>query len=138
MLIQLSRIQANLRGILPKGCEDTPRCVLTKSGSYHTEASRKWIKVSYPKVQWSHWVWFKGMIPRHRFICWLAVFNKLSTKARQLKHGSLVSPKCTFCDHDKSRDHLFFSCSFASKIWSYVITKVGKGGAPTARVSILS
>lgn len=73
-------------------------------------------------------VWFKEMIPRHSFISWLVVLNRLSTRDRQVKHNPLINPKRMFCDMAESRDHLYFKCSYTSVVWLGVISKVGKAG----------
>lgn len=45
------------------------------------------------------------------------MLNRLSTKARQHKRNSSISPSCSFCAAEETRDHLFFECSFSSQIW---------------------
>lgn len=82
-----------------------------------------------PRALWTKLVWFKGKIPKHSFMCWLATLNKLSTRDKQVKHNPLLEAKCVFCNSAESRGHLFFSCDFPSKIWLEVISKVGKNGA---------
>uniref|UniRef100_A0A803PIJ5 Reverse transcriptase zinc-binding domain-containing protein n=1 Tax=Cannabis sativa TaxID=3483 RepID=A0A803PIJ5_CANSA len=67
------------------------------------------------KVSWSNLVWSRLNVPKHSFLLWLAMVNRLKAQDRLFKHGLI--------DHDfytiyntatESAEHLFFSCSFAS------------------------
>ena len=58
-----------------------------------------------------------GNIPRHSFITWLAILNKLSTHDRIMLYtrGPLA---CVLCHTAmETHDHLFFKCSYSSFIW---------------------
>lgn len=49
------------------------------------------------------------MIPRHSFISWLAVFDRLATRQRQLRWGRSSDDKFLFCNSSSEcRDHFFF------------------------------
>lgn len=84
-------------------------------------------------------VWFKGFIPRHSFICWLAFLDRMATRDRIHKWLSSVPLDCLFCGLDKSRNHLFFECAFSSQVWQVVIAPLGKpfSSSPT-RSSIIN
>ncbi|KAG7572348.1 Reverse transcriptase zinc-binding domain [Arabidopsis suecica] len=50
---------------------------------------------------------------------WLAMRNRLSTgdRMQSWNNGSVV--KCMFCSTPvETRDHLFFSCSYATEVWT--------------------
>jgi hypothetical protein len=50
------------------------------------------------------------------------VRNRVSIKDRVLQWGISVDPVCQFCrQFIEDRDHLFFKCSFTSRIWKYII-----------------
>ncbi|XP_022019376.1 uncharacterized protein LOC110919413 [Helianthus annuus] len=74
------------------------------------------------RVDWVDSIWFSQCIPRHSFHMWLVINNKLKTQDRMAtwEAGSvtnLILMCCPLCYHDRdSRDHLFFQCSFASKV----------------------
>lgn len=65
------------------------------------------------------------MIPKHGFIWWLALLDRLSTRSRKHKFSPRISPTCVFYDADETRDHLFFSCSYSSLIRSKVGSILG-------------
>lgn len=74
-------------------------------------------------VDWSNSIWFKYSVPKFAFQSWLAIRNRLSTKDRMVNWSYGLSPapstRCVLCNNAlETRNHLFFSCDFASKIWS--------------------
>ncbi|XP_022003043.1 uncharacterized protein LOC110900463 [Helianthus annuus] len=81
-------------------------------------------------VSWANMVWFTQCIPRHLFHMWLVCKDKLKTQDRLAawEAGSETNLRlmcCPLCRYGRdSRDHLFFQCSFASKIWNSVKTMV--------------
>ncbi|XP_071740273.1 uncharacterized protein [Rutidosis leptorrhynchoides] len=80
-----------------------------------------------PRVQWYSMVWFSQCIPRHTFMVWILMGERLKTqdrlKAWESQHGS--SLLCLLCNMvQDSHDHLFFSCMFTSQVWSLVLTHI--------------
>jgi hypothetical protein len=50
--------------------------------------------------------------------------DKLLTGERLLKWGYKGEIQCYFCHSQlETRDHLFFECSFSSRIWNYCMVK---------------
>ncbi|XP_062112930.1 uncharacterized protein LOC133824079 [Humulus lupulus] len=78
--------------------------------------------VFYEKV-----VWCRLLVPKHRFILWLAVNQKLLT--RDLLHHchfpipSLCCPVCS--QADESHYHLFFECPFSRRVMQAVYGWLG-------------
>lgn len=50
----------------------------------------------------------------------------MSTRARQHKYSSHISPCCIFFGQVEIRDHLFFVCTFTFQIWRSVQTNFPK------------
>jgi hypothetical protein len=74
-------------------------------------------------VSWWRLLWFDLTIPRHSFIGWLAMKNKLPTKERMIQWGFNGDSKCVLCNtHVENRDHLFFLCSFTKRIWKNIMS----------------
>ncbi|MFS7997147.1 putative reverse transcriptase zinc-binding domain-containing protein [Helianthus anomalus] len=71
-------------------------------------------------------VWYGQCIPRHAFLLWLVLKNKLKTQDRLAvwEAGSETNLRlmcCPLCNYGRdSRDHLFFQCSFSAKVWNIV------------------
>ncbi|XP_071699071.1 uncharacterized protein [Rutidosis leptorrhynchoides] len=58
---------------------------LTNEGKkVHFSTHQVWkdLRSNKPKVVWHHIVWFKFFEPKHAFILWLAILNRLSTQDR--------------------------------------------------------
>ncbi|XP_021864000.2 uncharacterized protein [Spinacia oleracea] len=67
-----------------------------------------------PHVQWDKVVWNRLNVPEHRFICWLAIQNRLQTTAKLAKIGVSYSTDCLICKQAAEvHDHLFFSCQYS-------------------------
>ncbi|XP_020262718.1 uncharacterized protein LOC109838708 [Asparagus officinalis] len=69
------------------------------------------------KVPWSNTVWGVLNYPRHSFILWLAVLNRLQTQERLLRRGIININQCYLCAGSESRDHLFFECYYSRDVW---------------------
>ncbi|XP_026378012.1 uncharacterized protein LOC113272384 [Papaver somniferum] len=71
-------------------------------------------------------VWFKGHIPRHSFIGWLALHRSLKTRKKLLQWGCIEDAQCFLCmETIEDEDHLFCSCSFSSTIWQGILLILG-------------
>ena len=82
--------------------------------------SRAWEDTRNRSTQapWYRVVWFKGQVPRHAFILWLAVKRRLCTLDRMVAQGIAQESQCLLCGVDaENHDHLFFQCPFSNRIW---------------------
>ncbi|XP_070007273.1 uncharacterized protein [Nicotiana sylvestris] len=76
------------------------------------------VKEAWP---WGRWVWRKLNIPKHNFICWLTMHQRLMTKTRLCHLGISQDDRCRMCGmHEETTQHLFFECPF-SKIFLHEI-----------------
>ena len=83
------------------------------------KAAEVWreIRPKMEKVSCHRLIWAKFVVPKHAFISWLAVLNRLSTKDRIKAWGMEVDDKCVMCRNaEETRDHVFFGCEFSRKI----------------------
>lgn len=71
-------------------------------------------------VQWHKIIWCKVRIPKHAFLAWVTILNRLPTRDRLRQWGSTVPASCLLCDSaDESRDHLFVACSYSRDVWNF-------------------
>ena len=83
------------------------------------------IKNEDEKVIWSRLVWYSQNIPKHAFILWLAVNNKLLTQDKIRKWGSYDLMVCSLCNKDMdSHSHLFFKCEYSEQLWKKVYQRL--------------
>ncbi|XP_062089470.1 uncharacterized protein LOC133796004 [Humulus lupulus] len=67
----------------------------------------------HTKVQWSKYVWERCSIPKHRYILWLTLHQKLRTREYLSKHCQAMDIVCLLCgDHNGEISHLFFQCTY--------------------------
>ncbi|CAH1434531.1 unnamed protein product [Lactuca virosa] len=77
------------------------------------------------KVSWVHLVWFKQRIPRHSFILWLAIQERLMTQDRMRFWDKNKNLNCTLCNiQPDSHSHLFFECPYSAFVWKAVKDRV--------------
>ncbi|GJX63923.1 hypothetical protein Tco_0296823 [Tanacetum coccineum] len=78
------------------------------------------------EVPWLHTVWFSHAIPRHAFHLWLVMRRSLKTqdKLRQWDVApttDITQVRCSLCGtQPDSHEHLFFECSYSSKVWTLI------------------
>ncbi|XP_018479174.2 uncharacterized protein LOC108850088 [Raphanus sativus] len=71
-----------------------------------------------PPVIWASLVWFKKRIPKHAFITWLVLRNRMATRDKLRSWGLQVPAECLLCGSaDETAPHLFFECRYAQEIW---------------------
>ncbi|XP_071699756.1 uncharacterized protein [Rutidosis leptorrhynchoides] len=92
---------------------------------YSIQQVWEYIRPRANKVPWFSVVWFSQCIPRHAFILWLLMGERLKTrdklKAWEIRQGDIII--CSLCNLiPDSHEHTFFSCPFASQVWSLVLT----------------
>jgi hypothetical protein len=104
----LVAIQSRLPEIV-LGHVDKPVWKIARNGSFVSSETWNFLRDKKAEVEWWHLIWFPYAIPKHAFILWLAVHNRLTTSNRLLLWGFNGDPLCGFCHHViESRNHLFF------------------------------
>ncbi|KAL0386040.1 UNVERIFIED_CONTAM: hypothetical protein Sradi_2998300 [Sesamum radiatum] len=85
-----------------------------RGGTFSSAAAYDIFHPSGPKVGWSSLLLGGFMIPRHRFILWLAILGKLSTMNKPWLHH--LGTNCVLCQTAtlETHEHLFFLCPFAT------------------------
>jgi len=93
--------------------------------SFSTKDTWNQVRKKSNEVAWYKGVWFSHSTPKYQFCTWLALRNRLSTGDRMQLWNNGSDVKCTFCSTSiETRDHLFFSCSYASAIWTAIAKNV--------------
>nr|GEV72663.1 hypothetical protein [Tanacetum cinerariifolium] len=83
------------------------------------------------EVSWLHTVWFSHAIPRHSFHLWLVMRRSIKTqdKLRQWDVApttDITQVRCLLCGKQPdSHEHIFFECSYSSKVWTLIRGLVG-------------
>ena len=78
------------------------------------------------EVKWSPLIWFTQCIPKHSFVLWMAIQEKLLTQDRIKRWGTYDMMVCSLCKcHEESHIHLFFQCNFSNKVWTHMLKMMG-------------
>lgn len=67
--------------------EDKALWLATKSESYSYAATYEEVREKAEEVAWWKVLWFQHTIPKHLFIGWPVILNKLSTRDRLIQWG---------------------------------------------------
>ena len=68
-------------------------------------------------VDWWQLVWFSQCIPKHTFILWLTIQDRLTNQDKLIKWGIQGANRCSLCQMDsEDMHHLFFQCTFAKEV----------------------
>lgn len=82
-----------------------------------------WTLLREPTAQcpWERSVWFPQATPKFSFMTWIAMRDRLSTMDRVASWSQGIDTTCVLCKSvPETRNHLFFECSFSSKIWDHL------------------
>ncbi|XP_060210989.1 uncharacterized protein LOC132638012 [Lycium barbarum] len=81
----------------------------------------------FPKVNWKSLTMVQGEIPKHQFILWMAIQERLATVDRLEKWGIQVPPDCVLCNTKEMETftHLFFDCAYARSMWKSLLQCLG-------------
>nr|GEX50959.1 RNA-directed DNA polymerase, eukaryota, reverse transcriptase zinc-binding domain protein [Tanacetum cinerariifolium] len=89
-----------------------------KEEEYSISTAWKSLRDKWPTINWSQVVWFSQCVPKHAFILWLAIQEKLLTQDKMMAWQHGLDLKCLLCKLcSNSHNHLFFDCSYSAKVW---------------------
>ena len=98
--------------------EDRLLWIPSKSVQLMTSETWNYIRKSSLEVSWWKLLWFPETIPKHAFIGWLTISNRLQLRIECLSGRFKGDVLCVLGRRQlESREHLFFECSFARRIW---------------------
>jgi len=81
----------------------------------------------------AHKKMWKGRVPpKIKIFIWLMTNDALLTKDNMIRRKWSGNPKCYFCDHDETINHLFFTCSIAKVVWGVIAKLLGANNIPTS------
>ena len=84
-------------------------------------------------------LWKSRCLPKLKVFCWLLINDRLNTKDMMLrKHWHVDGgSECVLCQRSflEDRDHLFFSCDFATACWDSIGITWNMNNSPRDRIS---
>ncbi|KAK4384404.1 hypothetical protein Sango_3063900 [Sesamum angolense] len=96
----------------------------SSSGKYSFQAAVSLIQPTTPRVFWHGLLQGKFKIPRHGFILWLAILEKLSTMDKPWVPSA--ENGCVLCGglFDETHEHLFFKCWYSKRCLTILKRKI--------------
>ncbi|XP_010682464.1 uncharacterized protein LOC104897301 [Beta vulgaris subsp. vulgaris] len=90
---------------------------LTNMQKFSIQECYKKLTGENEKVNWSKFVWNRLTLPKHRFICWLVMKERLNIALRLRNMGIIDDPLCRLCGtEDETHLHIFFNCPFSLEV----------------------
>lgn len=80
-------------------------------------------RIRWDRVRWADLLWESQGLPRHDFIFWLLLQEKICTKDKIKEWGGRQDDNCVFCSQQETNRHLFLECDFAKEPWNSVWSK---------------
>ncbi|XP_021851006.1 uncharacterized protein [Spinacia oleracea] len=97
-----------------------------QSAKYSIKGTYTQLRCLGTKVPWQKYVWNRLTIPKHRFIMWLAMLDRLKTKDRLFKVGISTGDSCPICGAQVEKvEHLFFECELSRQCKLLVFSWLG-------------
>ncbi|XP_062079978.1 uncharacterized protein LOC133784711 [Humulus lupulus] len=107
------------------------RCLLIAAGTrsgmrYSIKAGHELLFEHPVAVKWSKVVWDRLSIPKHRFVLWLVMMQRLRTREQLHKFQPLIDQSCLLRGGDiESIGHLFFHCQYSSSCLQKIKQSLG-------------
>lgn len=90
----------------------------TPPGEFSSSETWNSIHPPSPEIPWTQSVWFKDRIPKHAFILWIVMKDRLITRDRLRSWGLNVPSNCLLCDSSpETKIHLFTECAYSLEVW---------------------
>ena len=87
---------------------------------YRVQQGYKWLQGNPPKISWAKLVWSRANIPRHAFVLWIFLTERLPSKMRLNKFIQL-DVSCPRCHNAQESDmHIIYDCPYAQEIWKEI------------------
>ena len=84
---------------------------------FNVKASYEFFRPKGMKAYWTKVVWHRSIMPKHSFILWLSLQERLLTRDKMI--DQIEDTSCVLCgDPIESVSHLFFHCRTANQIWA--------------------
>ncbi|XP_075112580.1 uncharacterized protein LOC142182282 [Nicotiana tabacum] len=104
----------------------------SKGDKFSIKAAYLSFQPQYQKVHWKNLTMEARHIPRHQFILWLAIRQRLATVDRVERWGINIPKDCVLCSKGttESLAHMFFECKYARDIWSSLLKWMNENRIP--------
>uniref|UniRef100_A0A803Q6E2 Reverse transcriptase zinc-binding domain-containing protein n=1 Tax=Cannabis sativa TaxID=3483 RepID=A0A803Q6E2_CANSA len=108
------------------------------AGNYKISDVYNHMTVGNQVCHWSKQVWSRMNIPKHSFLLWLAVQDRLKTRRRLVRFQIATDAQCILCNEsDETAEHLYFCCKFSKECLEQVKAWLGWGATTISLQEII-
>lgn len=119
-------IASEIQRLTIQQCEDKAKLKPSRSVCFSIASCYEIMRNRAANVPWRNLAWEKSVFPRHGFCMWLAIKERLKTKAALVHKGMSLEAQCVFCSQAEEKcEHLFFECPFTFSIWQDILRNMG-------------
>ncbi|GFY91886.1 hypothetical protein Acr_08g0002820 [Actinidia rufa] len=94
------------------------------NGDLYSKLAYEYFRPKAIKLKWPKVIWTNYATPKHAFILWLAMKERLLTKDRLPDPGA--NQPCSLCRaENETAEHLFFQCNYVRHIWNPIKSWLG-------------
>ncbi|CAA7034512.1 unnamed protein product [Microthlaspi erraticum] len=98
----------------------------SEAGDFSSSKTWDFLHPVGQSFNWTKPIWFKERIPRHTFILWMAMRDRLFTRDKLRSWGLNVPSSCLLCDaYPESKSHLLTDCIYSREIWTGFFRRSG-------------
>jgi len=120
--------QISMQVILPLHCKEDK--LVWKSSTADDLTFKEAFLIKYGIGQNIHWAkakWSPDIPPSKSFLAWRLMHNKVPTDENLMLRGSYLPSMCSSCHScSETSFHLFFECSFAIRMWTWLASILNK------------
>ncbi|GFY97543.1 hypothetical protein Acr_12g0000840 [Actinidia rufa] len=92
--------------------------------SFNVKKAYDFFRSNGAKPCWTKVVWHRSIMPKHSFIFWLCMKEKLLTRDKLIAY--IHDTSCGLCGFScESQNHLYFQCPIVRQIWSEIKVWLG-------------
>ncbi|KAM6567268.1 hypothetical protein CsatA_026396 [Cannabis sativa] len=108
------------------------------AGNYKISDVYNHMTIGNQVCHWSKQVWSRMNIPKHSFLLWLAVQDRLKTRRRLVRFQIATDAQCILCNEsDETAEHLYFCCKFSKECLEQVKAWLGWGATTISLQEII-
>ncbi|CAL0327859.1 unnamed protein product [Lupinus luteus] len=112
--------------------------VHTSDGHLTMKAAYNFYNPTQNPTNWCNEIWSMAIPPTKSFNTWRLINNRMPTDENLQKRGITLASICDLCHSNvDSSKHLFFECSFAISLWSWLSNIFGCNLLKTSVINIL-
>ena len=94
--------------------------------TYSARLSQEYLRHHKTPQGWEKKVWYRGHIPSHAFLMWVAQLDRLPTRTLIASWGQQLDTSYCICKKfPERREHIFLQCKYSEQLWTLILRRLG-------------